>query len=65
MTAVPPRGDYKNGGHMFKFQPLKGNDGRAAFVGSRGRAGPGEFQPLKGNDGRAAKGEKGYILQLM
>ncbi len=55
MTAVPPLHWDDVGIRYYRFQPLKGNDGRAAHrrywvvpVPLQG------FQPLKGNDGRAA-----------
>ena len=54
MTAVPPTTLLIREGVEGAFQPLKGNDGRAALCPAHCPAGKGEFQPLKGNDGRAA-----------
>ena len=55
MTAVPPPTNSSSSFHKLMFQPLKGNDSRAAkscgFVAHLDLI---QFQPLKGNDSRAA-----------
>ena len=55
MTAVPPDPPGLQHSRAGGFQPLKGNDGRAAQASDLGLVSGDEFQPLKGNDGRAAE----------
>ena len=55
MTAVPPNDVQVIDPDSQMFQPLKGNDGRAAIFSLITKRRIFWFQPLKGNDGRAAK----------
>ena len=55
MTAVPPNRHSRGSGFRIVFQPLKGNDGRAATLTRIEVMAIRQFQPLKGNDGRAAE----------
>ena len=52
---MPPEFHPQQSGLEHGFQPLKGNDGRAAQASDLGLVSGDEFQPLKGNDGRAAE----------
>ena len=54
MTAVPPTADEAQVIFAVAFQPLKGNDSRAAHTHADPTPIPNSFQPLKGNDSRAA-----------
>ena len=54
MTAVPPEGLFNEDPTPTPFQPLKGNDSRAASDLSQKYLCRRQFQPLKGNDSRAA-----------
>ncbi len=57
MTAVPPMLKILLVNQFPKFQPLKGNDSRAAVRVEDGHIMDSGFQPLKGNDSRAAHAE--------
>ena len=54
MTAVPPIQAPRFDKLLCMFQPLKGNDSRAAEGLQLGKTMALMFQPLKGNDSRAA-----------
>ena len=55
MTAVPPVSNARSVPFAKLFQPLKGNDSRAACDIYYAVQEHLLFQPLKGNDSRAAK----------
>ena len=65
MTAVPPIKVFKREDRLSWFQPLKGNDSRAAKAVYFGCQQTISFQPLKGNDSRAAEPPKREHIQLL